>query len=91
MTAVYDMGVKTGYAPWIYSCNFFTKYFIIVLKGVKDTFIDKVLRSTRPGILFHVTHAAKLRGRKVNECGRGIQNLQNSRCQTGSIVRTHEY
>lgn len=46
---------------------------------IKDTFIAEVLRSMRPGILFYVTHAATLRGRKVNECGRGTQILQNSR------------
>jgi hypothetical protein len=73
------MGVKTGSAPWIYSYNFFTKYFIIVLMRIKDTFIAKVLRSMRLGILFYVTHAATLRGTKGNECGRGTQILQNSR------------
>jgi len=46
---------------------------------VQDTFIAKVLRSMRPAILFYVTHAPTLRGRKVNECGRGTQILQNSR------------
>jgi hypothetical protein len=91
VTTVYDMGVKTGSAPWIYSYNFFTKYFIIVFIRIKDTFTAKVLRSMRPGILFYVTHAATLRGRKVNECGRGKQILQNSKRQTVSILRTHEY
>jgi hypothetical protein len=73
------MGVQTGSAPWIYSYSFFTKHFIIALMRVKDSFIAKVLRLMRPGILFYVTHAATLRGRKMNECGRGTQILQSSR------------
>jgi hypothetical protein len=88
--------IRYGCEDWLCSMDvflqfFFTKYFIIVLMRVKDTFVAKVLRSMRPGILFYVTHAATLRGRKVNECGRGTQILQNSRCQIVSILRTHEY